>query len=63
MKDIKTGTLVAIISMCSVVVMFIWGYIEGGYQHSWLAILIGGVISSAISMIRKDKENKDGKDN
>jgi hypothetical protein len=42
--------------------MFIWGYIEGGYQHSWLAILIGGVISSAISMIRKDKENKDGKD-
>ena len=58
MKDIKTNTLCAIISMVSVLVMFIWGYIAGTFEHSWLAVMIGGVISASIKMIRKDKEEK-----
>ena len=60
MKDIKNGTLCAIISMTSVVIMFIWGYIANDFGHSWIAVMIGGVVSCAVSMIRKDKEQASG---
>ena len=58
MKDLRTNTISTIISMCSVIVMFIWGYIEGTFMHSWLAVFAGGIIVVIIRMIRKDKENK-----
>lgn len=58
MKDLSTNTISTIISMCSVLVMFIWGYIEGTFMHSWLAVFAGGIIVVIIRMIRKDKENK-----
>ena len=53
MKDIKTGTLCAIIAMVSVLVMLIWGYVEGSFEHSWLAVMAAGICMAAISMIRK----------
>ena len=61
MKNVKTGTICAIISMVSVLVMFIWGYLEGDFSHSWLAVMAGGVASCAFYMIRRDvkKEEKD----
>ncbi|MCR5603446.1 MAG: hypothetical protein K6G27_07075 [Lachnospiraceae bacterium] len=58
MKDLSTNTISTIISMCSVLVMFIWGYIEGTFMHSWLAVFAGGIIVVIIRMIRKDKDNK-----
>lgn len=61
MKDIKTGTLCAIISMTSVFIMLVWGFIAGSFQHSWLAVMAGGIISAAVSMIRKDKEKAEDK--
>ena len=57
MKDVKSGTICAIISMLSVVVMIIWGYAADDFGHSWLALLIGGVISCSIHLIMKDKDN------
>ena len=54
MKNIKTGTICALISMVSVVVMFIWGYLANDFSHSWLAVMVGGILSCAVSMIRKD---------
>ena len=62
MKDIKTGTLCAIIAMVSVLVMLIWGYVEGSFEHSWLAVMAGGICMAAISMIRKDKRDSENKD-
>ena len=55
MKDIKTGTLCAIIAMVSVLVMFIWGYAANDFGHSWLAVFVGGILMVSIKMIRKDK--------
>ena len=49
--------------MVSVLVMLIWGYVEGSFEHSWLAVMAAGICMAAISMIRKDRrdsENKDG---
>ncbi len=54
MKNIKTGTICALISMTSVVVMFIWGYLANDFSHSWLAVMVGGILSFAVFMIRKD---------
>lgn len=54
MKNVKTGTICAIISMASVVVMFIWGYLANDFGHSWIAVMIGGLLSCAVSMVRKD---------
>ena len=62
MKNLSTNTISTIISMCSVLVMFIWGYIEGTFMHSWLAVFAGGIIVVIIRMIRKDKENKGNSD-
>lgn len=64
MKNIKTGTICSIISMTSVVIMFIWGYLAGDFKHSWLAVMIGGILSCAIYMIRKDIDsaNRNDKD-
>ena len=62
MKDIKTGTLCAIIAMVSVLVMLIWGYVEGSFEHSWLAVMAAGICMAAISMIRKDKRDSENKD-
>lgn len=64
MKDIKTGTICAIISMTSVVIMLIWGFMADDFAHSWLAVMVGGVASCAVSMVRRDldksKKDKEG---
>ncbi len=57
MKNVKTGTICAIISMTSVVVMLIWGFLANDFAHSWLAVVVGGVASCAVHMIRKDIDN------
>lgn len=62
MKDIKKGTLCAIIGMVSILVMFIWGYIEGTFTHSWLAVFAGGIIIAAVSMIKKDLDDREDKE-
>ena len=62
MKNIKKGTIYAVIGMISVAVMLIWGYAANDFSHSWLAVFIGGIIATAITMIRKDvDEGKDKK--
>ena len=64
MKDIKTGTICAIISMTSVVIMLIWGFMADDFAHSWLAVMVGGVASCAVAMVRRDldksKKDKEG---
>ncbi|MBQ6318704.1 MAG: hypothetical protein IJI23_02825 [Lachnospiraceae bacterium] len=64
MKDIKTGTICAIISMTSVVIMLLWGFLADDFAHSWLAVMVGGVASCAFAMISRDmdkaKKDKEG---
>jgi len=57
MKDIKTGTICGIISMVSVLIMFLWGFWGNAWSVSWVAVMIGGVLSGIVYMIRRDKEN------
>ena len=57
MKDVKAGTICGIISMVSVLIMFLWGFLGNAWSVSWVAVMIGGVLSGIVYMIRRDKEN------
>lgn len=50
-----TKKLIPIISMVSVLVMFVWGYFAGSFEHSWLAVFAGGIAIAVISIISKKK--------
>ncbi|SDB26179.1 hypothetical protein [Butyrivibrio sp. INlla16] len=63
MKNIKTGTICSIISMVSVLIMFLWGFFGNSWNISWIAAMIGGVLSGIVYMIRKDLESSDNNHN
>ncbi|WP_026511886.1 hypothetical protein [Butyrivibrio sp. LC3010] len=63
MKNIKTGTICSIISMVSVLIMFLWGFFGNSWNISWIAVMIGGVLSGIVYMIRKDLESNDNNHN
>lgn len=50
--------LIPIISMVSVLVMFIWSWLEGSWSHSWLAVFSGGIAIAALSILSKDDEDE-----
>lgn len=58
----------AIISIASVVIMIIWGTLAGSYRHAWIAVFIGGVLITCLSLYNKgradtDKTGADGSEN
>ncbi len=55
MKNIRTGTICAAISMVSVFIMLVWGFAAGSFEYSWLAVMAGGIANVIILMVRKDK--------
>ncbi len=63
----KTYSLIGtVISMLSVVAFFIWGSIEGNYNHSWMVFFVPGiawVILGALSAKAKEEEKKEEKKN
>ena len=48
-------TLNTIIPILAVVIFFIWGWIEGNYQHSWLVFVIAGGAMAVLSAMNKNK--------
>ena len=51
-----------IIPMASLLIFFIWGWIEGNYQHSWIIFMVGGMAMGVLSAISKNREKEsDGK--
>ena len=53
----NTKKLIPIICMVSVFVMLVWGFI-GSFEYSWLAVMAGGIIVAAISILDKKDSNK-----
>lgn len=52
-----------IIPIVSVGVMIVWGTLAKDYQHSWLAVFVGGILVAVINVLgRKDKNDNDDKD-
>ena len=47
-----------IIPIASVVLFFIWGWIEGSNAHSWIIFLIAGGLMGILHTMDKSKEDK-----
>ena len=52
----------AIISIASVVIMIIWGTLAGSYRHAWIAVFIGGVLITCLSLYNKGRVDTDKAD-
>ena len=51
---------IPVISIASVIIFFIWGFIEGTYQHSWIIFMFAGLADVIISILdRKDKDKQE----
>ena len=52
----------AIISIASVLVMIVWGTLAGSYRHAWIAVFIGGVLITCLSLYNKGRADTDKAD-
>lgn len=53
------NSIPAIIGIASVIIFFIWGFIEGTYKHAWIIFLVAGlafVINSSMKKSQKDSK-------
>ena len=51
--------LIPIIAMISVLIMLVWGFLQGTFEYSWLAVMAGGIGIVCVSILSK----KDGGNN
>lgn len=45
--------LIPVISIVSVAVMIVWGLLANDWSKSWIAVFIGGIIITILSIINK----------
>ncbi len=57
----KLKNIMVFIPGVSVLIMIIWGFIEGSFEHSWIAVMAGGILMGALSTINKNKEKEAAK--
>ncbi len=50
-----------IIPFCMVILFFVWGWIEGSNQHSWLVFVVGGMLMGILWIIDMVKGKEAGK--
>lgn len=53
--DIKK--MIPVVSIASVIVMFIWYFIEGSWNHCWIAVIIGAFVMAVLSAVASEKKN------
>ena len=51
-------TIIPIVSILSVAVMVLWGFLGNGWNYSWLAVFVGGVVIAILSIIDKNNNQK-----
>ena len=52
--NLKTWNV--IIPIVSVGVMIVWGTLAKSYEHSWLAVFVGGILMVILNVIGKNKD-------
>ena len=45
--------LIPVISMVSVGVMVVWGTLANDWSKSWLAVMVGGIAITVLSVVNK----------
>ena len=54
--------LSSFIPLVALIIFFVWGALEGTYQHSWYIFLVAGAAMAILSNVGKNKKNTNGKD-
>ena len=54
--------LIPIIAIVSGAVMVIWGMLANDWSKSWLAVFVGGIAITVLSILNKDKIEKEDKE-
>ena len=49
--------MIPVIAVIGVLVMLIWGYLDT-FEHSWIAMLVVGIVIVVISIYEKDRQGK-----
>lgn len=52
-----------IIPMAAVLIFFVWGWIEGSYQHSWIIFMVSGMLMGVLGVLDKNKQTDAQKQN
>ena len=52
-------TLNILIPMLSLVIFFVWGWIEGSYKHSWIIFMVSGMAYAILPTLDKKKEKEE----
>lgn len=55
--DLKKWT--PVVSIASVIIFFIWGWLEGSFKHSWLIFIVAGLAMVIMRAMDKKDNNKD----
>ena len=55
--DLKKWT--PVVSIASVIIFFIWGWLEGSFKHSWLIFIVAGLVMVIMRAMDKKDNNKD----
>lgn len=56
-------TIIKIIPLVSVLVMLLWGFLGNAWNISWLAVVVGGIVTAILHVIAKDIENNKNNNN
>ena len=49
-------TLNILIPIVSVGVMVVWGTLAKSYEHSWLAVFVGGILMAILNVVGRNKD-------
>ena len=56
-------TIIKIIPLVGVLVMLLWGFLGNAWNISWLAVVVGGIVTAILHVIAKDIENNKNNNN
>ena len=45
-----------IIAIASIVIFFVWGWIEGSFAHSWIIFIVAGCAFAVLSVLSKNNK-------
>ena len=52
--NLKTWNI--IMPIVSVGVMIVWGTLARSYEHSWLAVCVGGILMAILNVVGRNKD-------
>lgn len=56
-KQQKYKIIHLIVAIASLVIFFVWGWLEGTFAHSWIIFIVAGCVFAVLGVLRKNDNN------